>query len=148
MTIRIATKQDLLSFCILGREFSNEASLRHPTSDAKVAAIFESYVDNPDSIIIMMEDEHSRVVGGFVGVIHSPLFSETKVATELFWFVSKQYRGNSDSVAMLKLFEEWGAKKNVVEFAASDLQGLSKLEGMYNKLGYTMSEITYTKENV
>lgn len=148
MSIRIATKQDLISFCILGREFSSEAALPYPTSDAKVAGIFEMYVDNPEALIILMEDDVSgQVVGGFVGTLHSPMFSEVVVAAELFWYVGKSHRGQKDSTAMLKLFEEWGASKGAVEFVASDIQGLLKLEKMYNRLGYTMSEITYTKEN-
>jgi hypothetical protein len=74
------------------------------------------------------------------------MFSTELFATEMFWWLQKEYRGTKAGLGAFKVFEDWALGYNVTQINVSDLQGIKSLEKLYNKFGYKLSEITYRKE--
>jgi GNAT superfamily N-acetyltransferase len=72
--------------------------------------------------------------------------SHTVQATELAWFVSKDYRGKPASLRLIKAFEKWAKESGANQIGMGDIQGISSLEKLYNRLGYERAETVYLKE--
>jgi len=47
---------------------------------------------------------------------------------------------------MFKAFEEWSKEVGATEVNVSDLQGVKNLGKLYERLGYSKSEVTYKKD--
>ena len=72
--------------------------------------------------------------------------SQTVLATELAWFVSKDYRGKKGSILLLKSFENWAKTQGANYVVMGDIDGIASLEKLYTRMGFSKSETTYMKE--
>ena len=111
-------------------------------------------LDNPNYFILIARDYNmeqvgpeSRTTGVFIGLISPSWFSPTVEATELFLYVTKDYRGSRDAVKLLREFEKQlkgtGAKRIV---AGNSLEINSKtVRKLYKGLGYTVDGDSFTK---
>ena len=72
--------------------------------------------------------------------------SLTVLATELAWFVSKDYRGKKGSLLLLNSFEEWAKNNNADYITLCDIESIASLEKLYVRRGYKRTESTYMKE--
>ena len=86
---------------------------------------------------------------GMLGALRVPdVHTGELIASELFWFVDKNKRGKG--LLLLKAYEEWAKVGGCKRIAIGHLEDLTprKLELLYVKMGYTLSEKTYMKEVV
>ena len=146
--IRKATREDLFDLAILGKQFVREAKengYRLTFSQEKFTSSFFNVIDNLDYLLLVYEIE-GEAVGFFLGAVFEPLFSKDLLAVEMFWWVEEDYRGNRQSLGLLKTFEDWAKEKGASEVSVSDLQGVKDLDKLYKRLGYTKSEVTYKKD--
>lgn len=143
--IRLATEEDIFDILVLAREFSKEAPVTHKWDREKTETFIRSAIVSPASEIFVLEQD-GLLVGSLVAAIHQMYMSHKTLATELAWFVSKEYRGKKGSLLLVKTFEKW-AKDNGADFSVvCDISGLSELEKLYTRLDYKKSETTYMKE--
>ena len=141
-------EEDILDAIILAKQFHNEAKkggYGTGFDNARVTELISSFInsDNYKCFFVVADGER---VGFFVGCIHQSMFSTELFATEMFWWVQKEYRGTKAGLGAFKVFEDWALGYNVTQINVSDLQGIKSLEKLYNKFGYKLSEITYRKE--
>ena len=143
--IREASEEDIFDILILAREFSRESPVTHKWDKEKTEHFILSAITNTNTIIFVLE-EGGEVVGALVGLLNEMYMSQTLVATELAWFVSKDYRGKKGSLMLMTTFENW-AKQNGANYTCmGDIHGITTLEKLYTKKGYSKCETTYMKE--
>ena len=144
-SIHKATKDDLLGILVLAKEFSAEAPRTHKWNLNKTTNFLASAIDNSNMEIFVCEKD-DQIVGAIVCLVTEMYMSNTVIASDLAWFVSKDLRGSSWSIKLLKTFEDWGRAKGADYLGMADIEGIGNLSKLYCKLGYSVSETTYLKE--
>jgi len=144
-TIRVATKEDILGILVLAKEFSKEAPKTHKWNMEKTTQFIVSAIENTNMEIFLSEKDND-ITGAMVCLVTEMYMSNTIVASDLAWFVSKEARGNSSSIKLLKTFEDWGRSKGADYLGMADIEGIGNLSELYTRLGYSISETTYIKE--
>lgn len=143
--IRTATEDDVFDILILAKEFSREAPKSHKWNKDKTEQFLLSSFLNPNMEIFVI-DVDGEIEGALVGLLSELYMSHTVQATELAWFVSKDYRGKPASIRLMKAFEKWAKESGANQVGMGDIEGISSLENLYNRLGYERAETIYLKE--
>lgn len=143
--IREATEKDIFDILVLAREFSREAPSTHKWDKDKTEAFCQAAIHNTNTTLLILEED-GELQGAIVGLINEMYMSQTVIATELAWFVSKDYRGKRGSILLLKTFEEWAKNSNADYVCMGDIHGIASLENLYTRMGYSKCETTYMKE--
>lgn len=82
----------------------------------KVLRLFNWYMTHPDTNFAMvLEDEEHGVVGALFGYITEYYFSRDKIACDLAWYVSPEFRGNMGSLKLLQGFQDWAKERGAME---------------------------------
>ena len=144
-TIRKANKEDLLGILVLAKEFSREAPKTHKWNIDKTTNFLLSAIENTNMEIFISEKD-DEVTGAIVCMVTEMYMSNTVIASEIAWFVNKDLRGSRSSIKLLKAFEDWGRSKGADYLGMADIEDISNLRKLYNRLGYSVSETTYLKE--
>lgn len=143
--IRTATPDDVFDILILAKEFSKEAPQSHKWDKEKTEQFILSALQNTNMTIFVI-DVDGEIEGALVGLLSELYMSYTVQATELAWFVSKDYRGKPASLKLIKAFEKWAKESGANQVGMGDIEGISSLEKLYNRLGYERAETVYLKE--
>ena len=143
--IREATNQDIFDLLILSKQFSREAPKTHKWDKEKTESFIQAAIQNSNTTILILEEDE-EIVGLIVGLLSEMYMSQTVIATELAWFVAKEYRGKRGSILLLKTFEEWAKHNNADYVCMGDIHGINSLESLYTRMGYSKCETTYMKE--
>ena len=143
--IRTATPDDVFDILILAKEFSKEAPSSHKWNKDKTEQFLVSSLNNTNMEIFVI-DVGGEIEGALVGLLSELYMSHTVQATELAWFVSKDYRGKPASIRLMKAFEKWAKESGANQVGMGDIEGISSLENLYNRLGYERAETVYLKE--
>ena len=142
---RTATPDDVFDILILAKEFSKEAPQSHKWNKEKTEQFILSALQNTNMTIFVI-DVDGEIEGALVGILSELYMSYTVQATELAWFVSKDYRGKPASLKLIKAFEKWAKESGANQVGMGDIEGISSLEKLYNRLGYERAETVYLKE--
>lgn len=145
MSIREATEEDIFDILVLAREFSKEAPRTHKWNREKTELFCRAAIENSNTTLLVLEED-GEVVGAIVGLLNEMYMSQTIIATELAWFVSKDYRGKKGSILLLRTFEKWAKDNNADYVCMGDIHGIVTLENLYTRMGYSKCETTYMKE--
>jgi len=138
-------ESDLLDVLILAKEFSREAPKSHKWSPEKTKDFLLSAINNTN-MEVFVSDKDGEINGAIVCLVTEMYMSSTVVASDLAWFVSKNSRGSSSSIRLLKTFEDWARSKGADYICMADIEGISNLSNLYSKMGYSIFETTYMKE--
>lgn len=145
-SVRLATSEDIFDLLVLAREFSREAPEMHKWDREKTEAALMNAISGDASCVFVLVSDSGDIHGGLVGTITEPFMSHRKVAIELAWFVSREFRGNRASLLLVKHFEEWGKAQGAQSILMADIQGIADLAPLYGRLGYHPVETTYAKD--
>jgi hypothetical protein len=118
----------------------------HKWDKDKTEAMLLNSIRSEGTCVFILVDDEGIVQGGLVGTLTEPFMSYRKVAIEMAWFVSKEFRGNRASLGLVTKFEEWGKQMGASNILMADIQGIANLGSLYEKLGYEVVETTYSKE--
>jgi GNAT superfamily N-acetyltransferase len=141
--IRLATVSDMPELLRMGRSFFD-------ASGYSEIAKFNS--DDTKATLISLIEQGSLLTdgsGGMIGYLVFPLYMDNSsiVAQELFWWVDESERKSSLGVNLLK-----EAEKNAKHQGANTMMMLSlnklngsKVNSLYESLGYTKREQTYMR---
>ena len=143
--IRSATEDDILGILVLAKEFSAEAPKTHKWNLQKTNDFLISAINN-DNMIIFISEKDGEITGAIVCIVTEMYMSNTVIASDLAWFVSKNLRGTPTSIKLLKTFEQWGKSKGANYIGMADIEGIGNLSKLYSRLGYSVTETTYLKE--
>ncbi len=150
--IRTATPGDFSSLMKLVKEFKEESPYKDKfVSQEKYEERVEFFLNpRPEEHIVFVLEIQGEVVGLIAGVvtIGEHIFSEDKTAVELVWYVTPDHRSSSGSLRLIKAYEKWAKLVGCTQSTMSNLvnPSMDRLTKIYNKLGYTLTEQTFTKE--
>jgi GNAT superfamily N-acetyltransferase len=147
MPVRLATADDLDVIAAMGQRFF--AGTRY------AAALSPSHEDMRASIGAIFEHgrvwvaEIDGVVRGFLAVVVQPVWFSpgTRIALETAWWMDEEHRGRPEGVRLLFEFERWAKEQGAKVICMSDivLEGESAAERILTRLGYRVTERTFTK---
>ena len=145
-SVRKAEHEDTFQILVLCYNFAKEAPDIYRTFDnEKVEQNIASFVESEFSEIFVLE-ENGVIIGMLACIISEFLFSHKRVANELAWYVDKEHRGGTKALRLIKTYEDWAKSKGANIISMSDLSQLQELGGLYKRLGYHLSESSYSKE--
>jgi len=147
MPVRLATADDLDVIAAMGQRFF--AGTRY------AAALSPSHEDMRAAIGAVCEHgrvwvaEVDGVPRGFLAAILQPVWFSpgARVALETSWWMDEDVRGRVEGVRLLLEFESWARSQGAQAICMSDivLEGESAAERILTRLGYRITERTFTK---
>ena len=141
--IREATIDDLTAMLVLGQKFVDELPETHAAEMDKISSMIQHCI-NDDNAVAIIAVEDDLVVGALLGIVAETWLSYEVSATEVCWFVDKNYRGK-DASKVMKAFEDWAESKDADYITVADIQGIANLESLYTRNGYSKVETSYSK---
>ena len=147
MPVRLATADDLDVIAAMGQRFfagtryAAALSPSHEDMRAAIGAIFEH-----GRVWVAEVDGVPR---GFLAAVLQPVWFSpgARVALETSWWMDEDVRGRVEGVRMLAEFERWAKEEGAKAICMSDivLEGESAAERILTRLGYRVTERTFTK---
>ena len=152
MTIRVAKLADIGEVYTICREFQAISPYAdYEISKEKFYEFLQFYLQaKPQEHMVLIYETEGAIQGILAGImtVGSHFFSESRVATELVWFVREEHRRGMAPIRLLRAYEAWaklmGASK--VSLTAVDNKHREMLTQMYKKLGYKSTEETFVRE--
>lgn len=95
-------------------------------------------------VLVALKDQ--KPVGFLVGAASQPVFSSSKIAMELGWWIEPEARGSRGSYLIFKAYEDWALRVGCSYVQGAYLPGVStSLDKFYQKQGYVQVESSYMK---
>lgn len=145
MQVREATESDLFDVLVLAREFSREAPDMHTWNKDKVEAQLKNALVNPDYVLLVVEEDNGDLSGGLLGLVTEMYLNTTKLAVEMAWFMSKEYRGGKQALKLLDAFEQWAKSVEADYLVMADIKGIQDLSKLYERKGFKETEASYAR---
>lgn len=145
--MRHATHDDIAALIELGRPFLTA----HPmlkgvvVTDEQLQGALTNIIDK--GIIIVAESVDGSLIGMLAGMI-CPMWCapESRVATELAWWMSPGNRHGMTAVRMVKDFEEWANQNGATHFVMSSIPSFGpRSSQLIERLGYQLVENSFAK---
>ncbi len=145
-TIETLQVFDIEATLDLAEEFNKLYAASKKFNRRKLRSILEASLVYDKNFFCCVMKEETKVVGLLIGLANEGLYFDDVLASELGWYVQVPYRG-VQSLEMLTKFETWAKEKAKANFVVmSYTVNMSKLDKLYEKLGYEVAEFSYKKE--
>lgn len=145
--LRLAEEKDYMDCLRMAKSFHQASPYsQQEFSEEKCRAMFQKYLSGNKTDIIIILAEDVSPYGMIVGMSSELPFSDSKISTELVWWVDKDKRGKRESVLLFKAFEDWSKRINSKLIAMAMLDESTDLSSFYTKQGYVSAERTFFKE--
>ena len=145
MTIKRATKDDIDKLFHLATQFYDSSKFLKNFNTDCFRKTWTPLLESGVGVIFTLNDGDA-MEGALGGIKHPDINNGEMTATEFFWFVSPNDRG--EGLKLLKAFENWaflaGCKK-VIMCLLTDLMP-PKVGKVYQRYDYKMAEIHYIKQ--
>ena len=145
--IRQATVKDVDTLIVVAKPFLRYSMYAQYTEIDNNELAF-SLCNMIDNGVIFVAEYDGQIVGGLVGAINNFWFNRnTKMASELGWWVNEEHRGKTAGIRLLQAFEHWAKEKGADVISLSDLRVNDEYPagGLYEKLGYQVTERAHVK---
>lgn len=144
--IRPAKLEDVPEIVRMSAVFWDESPFKVEFDQYTTEAMAESCISEGTLIVL---DVGGSVVGFACLVVGALLGNMNyKSATEIAWWVDSDHRGGKGGIMLMKGLEEIardkGCKYLSMAFMVSSMP--DAVEGIYKKMGYSKTEVLYTKE--
>lgn len=150
--LRIAKERDLQIVASMATKFFQNTQYGHLDMDQEgLEALVKEFISpaNRDKVCLLWE-EGGVTVGCIAGQLVSVPFLGRMAAVECMWWVEPGHRGGPVGEDLLVAYEYW-AKLQGADFmqmmCMADKTG-KVLDRYYKRRGYSLTELTYTKEIV
>jgi GNAT superfamily N-acetyltransferase len=138
-TIRKADENDIPSIIKLGLEMRNEAPAYEMLDfdEDKIEELLRSDVMAKMGAIFISEKD-GEVIGMFAGLVVPHYFGHQLMANDLCFFVSKEHRGGTTAVRLIKAFESWcwSVGADTLRFSVSTNVSPERTLKLFLKMGY------------
>lgn len=96
--------------------------------------------------IILVALHESQPIGMLVGVAREPVFTRSRVAMELGWWIEPAFRKSRASLLIYSAYEDWAKRVGCSHVQGAYLPGVSpELDHFYQKRGYRQVESSFLK---
>lgn len=152
-SIRLAELSDVPDLVFLGKiayNFHYKSFMKWDSN--KMMTVVKNAIESDDFIAYVLEKNNSNgkeVVGLFFGMVSEALFAEELQATEIVWYVQEEHRKTRLSWKMVEMFQTWAKKKGASYVMLTSVdRDLEKTKRFYSNRGFTLKELSFTKELV
>lgn len=141
-----ATIEDLPKLCAMGAEFYAEGNLPGRFNPEVFQRTWTTLLSGKLGTIFLLKVQ-GQPVGAIGGVVYPDPNDGDLVASEFFWFVTKEQRGIG-AVRLLDAFERWARGMGARRMIMIHLQRLNPdgLRSFYERRGFQHVESHYLKE--
>jgi GNAT superfamily N-acetyltransferase len=118
MTIRFACSGDISELIELGRRVKADTRFAPwPFDEQRVRRSLEHVLAPGQERYgaLIAQSSSGAIVGGLLGVIERPMFTESLVANVMLFLVLPEHRMGGHAVQLLRAFEKWAKNRGVVE---------------------------------
>lgn len=137
--LRLATMNDIQTVWDISQHLLDESCIYLDLQESKFRSTYVHLLNNPDQGIIILAVDIDEIVGCIVGQIYSPPFSDTRIATEIVWYVYPDVRRTA-GMLLLRAYEHWAR-----EVANADvIQVIKQMKIPYGK-NYKNTAKVFTK---
>lgn len=148
--IKIATPADFDKVKELSTNFFYASPYKDmPLEEDKQTELIEDLMEKyPYHGMIACMHVDNEVQGIIAGCTSEILFSRSKIATELVWWVEPDYRKTKGSLLLLDCFEYWAEKvagADIVQMVALEDDSIGTISRFYTRRGYTPVERGFIK---
>lgn len=146
--VRYATADDVPQLAILAGHFLRESCYADMFTLGE-DGIRDALAGMVANGVVLVAERNGVAVGLLAGTMSAVWFApDTKVATELAWWVSPDVRGSSPAaVRLVREFEQWAGEQGADYVVMSDIVSLeSPAASMLSRLGYRTVERSHLKE--
>lgn len=148
-TLRLATLEDIPELLELGRELHSNGSIsKIALSETKARAQLERFViGDQNDYLALVSHKDGKIVGALAAYAFEPVFSDTRIACEVLWYLRPEDRKGRRGLDMMEAYEYWAkaVKCTLVQYGwlESSPEGMKK---MYERTGAELAELVYYKE--
>lgn len=147
--IKIATLEDLPGLLIVLKNFFDNSPFVGLTEfDEVIASDTAKNIigGRKEDGIILLYLKNGEIKGVLAALAHTMMFSNTRVASELCWWVDEDARGR-DSLELIEAYEFWAHRVGCDLVTMANLTGETgeRLDKYYKRRGYTPLETAYGK---
>ena len=150
MELQLLSKDTLEGTLELCEAFHKESAYALPYDKEYTTNFLTNAMKQENFLCLLAVDlPTDKPVGMLVAVAVQHPFYPVKVASELSWYVSPEYRGQKSALEMLRAYEYWAqnvVKADVIQMVSLEHVNPDKLDKVYKHLGYDLKEHTYLKE--
>lgn len=145
--LRLATEADYPDVLRMSKAFHESSPYSHyPMNETKVRAIFDTYLKDPSSVIVVVAYKEDIAIGCIVAVRTELYFSDVVTAGEIIWYVQETFRKTRAGLLLYKAFEEWGRRVGARVLQGVNTEGTTDLVRYYSHKKYSKAETVYIKE--
>ena len=138
--MRPAEHKDIPDIVRMGKAFASALGEDHDAESIEITA--RELIDS-DIGVILIEDH------AMAGALVVPNFFHKSrlIATELFWWVDKEARGNGAGLRLLNGLESWAKSKDAERLTMVGMESLDPRIGvLYKRAGYKKFETSYVRK--
>jgi len=148
--MREATEQDLDKIVTLGKVFFQETQYSKIGTEYDFDTIMSTckkMITEPSGVIFVEEDTQSGALLGMAACMTYTLYLNARHLTgsELFWYVIPVARHNGIGHKLLEGIENWARNKGCDSLSMVTLRPGDPAAKLYERAGYTLSEVHYLK---
>lgn len=144
--LRLAVDEDIPTLLTFARHFhraSNYNVFKFETS--KSIEFLKGAIKAVDKVVLVALQD-SKPIGFLVGAVNEPVFSRTRVAVELGWWIEPEHRQTRASALIYTAYEDWAIRVGAECVQGAFLPGVSpSLDEFYKKRGYLQVESSFLK---
>jgi len=147
--IRRAVSLDVLALTTLLPKYQPETSNHNlfPVDiDHAVQRVMQAIADPESCVLVAVKG--TELIGFLYAVSTTFFWSRTPVAIDQLLYITPEYRGVAQGVALIRTYEEWCREKGIAEARLSIASGITEdqTRKLYLALGYEPLGYTYRKE--
>lgn len=136
--IRQATKEDIGEILSILQTTVNETSFKDLTINPdKAIDYLEEFIDNNQYMAAVEKD--GKLIGGMIGTIESPWYSDDLIGYDLGLFILPEYRHGLIATKLILYFIEWCKKNNVKQIRPGISTGIFQVSRLYQNLGFEVT---------
>jgi L-amino acid N-acyltransferase YncA len=151
MSIRFATLNDIPTLIEIGRGMHAITRFKtYPFNAQKTANSLAALVrhDKGKYAMLVAKTSEHKIVGGLIGLIEQPMFSDAFVASIMHIDVLPEARMGGYGVRLIKAFEQWAKNRDAFEICFGVNSGNDSAKNAFIKrLGYQSVGTNFMKEN-
>lgn len=150
LNVRTIKEADIESTVKLCRMLSDEAPAYRNKgfNEEKTRALITAFAEWRENLVCYVVDNEGEIVGILGLVIMDSPTHDYKYATDVGFYIKREYRGSPAAVRMIRaaetLAKTLGASE--INIGASSGINMEKTVYMYEKMGYTMASYGMVKE--
>lgn len=148
MKLRIADERDILSMVELGRLAHSESRYAHMAyAPAKLQKNLEGLLklQHQGTHCVLLAEQAGQIMGGLVGALEEPFFTEAKSASTILIWVNPAHRGGRAALKLIHAFKNWAVRAQATEICVVVASGvrIGKTDRFLTRLGFRQTGGNY-----